>query len=84
MLWKSYIDRGRGLTSYFNELFLLFGFYTIYQQQSFFLLLIIALIYVIICFILGWAYFKWQWQLAETEVQNQYNLFVKEMRKKFK
>lgn len=84
LLWKTYVDRGRGLTSYFNELFLLFGFWQISSRANPLWLIATIFFYVVLCFVIGWAYFKYGWEIADKEVQNRYNLFVKEMRKKFK
>lgn len=84
MLYKSYIDRGRGLTSYFNELFLIFGTWTVFSYRSLWLIVIMFFSYVGLCLIVGWLYFKYGWQEAEAEVQNQYNLFQKQLRKQFK
>lgn len=81
-LWKSYIDRGRGLTSYFNELFLIFGVWNVITYKSSFYLILIFLAYVILCFVVGKIYFKYGWQEAENEVSNQYNLFQKQLRDK--
>ena len=34
MLWKAYVDKGRGLTSYFNELILLFGVWSLAKNRD--------------------------------------------------
>lgn len=81
MLWKSYVDRGRGVTSYFNELFLIFGTWAVFNHGTPLVLASIFLAYLIMTFVIGMLYFKYGWQEAEAEVQNQYNLFQKQMRK---
>ncbi len=78
LLYKSYLDKGLSLTYYFKYLILLFGFTT----QEIKITLIVAGVYAVLSFFLGWLWFKYKWIEAEQEVSNRYNKFVKEMRRK--
>jgi hypothetical protein len=80
MMWKSYFDKGYGVTSYFKYLI---GFYALASMKVT-LTMIIGVIYGIVCFILGYWWYKYDWIIAEIEIGNKYNLFVQEVRKKLK
>jgi hypothetical protein len=41
----------------------------------------LLIFYAIGCFFLGWAWYHYGWMAEEQEVNNNYNKFVKEMRK---
>jgi len=84
MLWKTYVDRGRGLTSYFNEIFLILGVWQIATYKSPLWVLVMILGYGILTFIGGWGYFNFGWEILEKEVANQYNFFQKEVREALK
>lgn len=75
-LLKAYFDKGYGLTSYIKYMIAFFGL----ASQDVNLVLFIAVIYAFICFFIGWLWFKYRFIDAETEVGNQFNPFVKEMR----
>jgi hypothetical protein len=77
-LWKGYFDKGLSLTSYVKYLI---GFFAL-ASLNIKLTLIIGFIYAICCFFLGWIWFRSGFIKAEIEVSNNFNLFVKEMRKK--
>lgn len=83
-LWKSYFDNGYGLTSYPKWLLATVGIGSAIQGVSMWWVVLGGIIYGIMCFFLGWLWFKYKWVVAQTEVGNKYNLFVKEMRKKLK
>jgi hypothetical protein len=78
-LLKSYFDKGFALTNYFKYIIAFIGLASKDIKNT----LLIAFVYAIFCFILGYFWFKSDFILAEIEVGNKYNLFVKEMRKKF-
>lgn len=78
-LWKSYLDKGMALTNYVKYLIAFFALAS--QEISFTILL--AAIYLLLSFFLGWLWFKTDFIKAEIEVGNKYNLFVKEVRNKF-
>ena len=44
------------------------------------LTIILIFLYFIFCYFLGWYWYNHGFALAETEVANQYNQFVKDMR----
>ena len=77
-LHKAYFDTGMGLTSYAKYLIALFGIASADVKST----LIIAGVYALFSYFLGRWWFKSKMRVAEIEVQNQFNLFVKEMRKK--
>ena len=77
-LIKSYFDTGYGITSYFKYGIALFGLTTLDAVTT----LLIFFFYGLSCFFIGWLYFKYGWVVAQNEVNNKYNLFVKEMRKR--
>jgi len=79
-LHKSYFDKGMAITSYAKYLIAFFGIATQNLNQ----IMTIAFIYAVFCYFLGWVWFRFGWVTAEMEVGNQYNLFVKEMRKVYK
>lgn len=84
VLYKTYFDKGYALTTYFKYLIILFGFYTVLTDIDFQFVIGIALLYGFACFFIGWYWLRGDWYKAEIEVGNRYNLFVKEMRKRFK
>ena len=80
-LHKGYFERGLALTNFFKYIFGLVGVtnYTISNNVNFTMILLGA--YFIGCYVLGWLWFNKGFFIAEQEVSNQFNLFVKEMRK---
>jgi len=77
-LHKAYFEQGLGLTNYIKYLIAFFGI----ASADVKLTMIIAVVYGIGSYILGRWWFKSKMKIAEAEVGNQFNLFVKEMRKK--
>ena len=77
-LWKAYFEKGYALTSYVKYVIALFGL----ASQDLKITLIAGVIYGFVCFFLGWIWFHYHIVDAEIEVQNQFNLFVKQMRKR--
>ncbi|MCK9371356.1 hypothetical protein M0R04_15690 [Candidatus Dojkabacteria bacterium] len=80
LLWKSYFDKGFAVTNYFKYFVLFFALSTMDAILAIFL----TILYAGFCLVFGWAYFKYNWIIAEIEITNKYNLFVKEVRKKLK
>ena len=76
LLWKAYFDKGFGLTNYFKYLL---GFYALASQEII-ITLIIALIYSIICLVIGRLWYHYKLIETENEIGNIFNPFVKEMR----
>ena len=79
-LHKSYFDQGYGLTNYFKFLIALVGVSTLNVRLT----LAIGFVYLPCCYVLGWAWYHYGFQKANIEVQNKFNIFVKEMRKVYK
>lgn len=80
VLLKKYFDTGYGMTNYLKYFILAFGLYEISIMQAWKSALIVGVIYGVCCFIFGWLWFKYGWVTAEIEVNNQFDLFVREMR----
>ena len=83
-LWKAYFEKGYGITSYIKYLIVIFGLYSAFQSQSITITLVLAFVYGISCFFIGWAWYHYGIITSEIEVHNTFDLFVKEMRKKRK
>ncbi len=77
-LHKRYFDMGYGITSYIKYLIAFFGLASNDVKTT----LGIAVIYAIFCYLFGMFLYKIGYAEAEAEVDNQYNLFQKEMREK--
>ena len=80
MLWKAYFEKGYGLTSYVKWAMAIVGI----TAMSIPYILIGAILYGVSCFFIGWAWYHYNIITAEIEVNNQFNLFVREMRRKRK
>jgi len=65
-----------GLTNYFKYLIAFFGL----ASANIKLTLVIGIAYAVFSYILGWGWYNTKFRETEIEVQNQFNLFVKEMR----
>ena len=79
-LHKSYFDTGLSLTNYLKYLIAFFGLATLNLRLT----MIIAVVYAVVCYLLGYLWFKYAWINAEREVKNKYDEFVKEMRGKYR
>jgi apolipoprotein N-acyltransferase len=80
LLYKKYFDTGWGLTSYLKYALAFFGLASQDVQST----LIIATIYGLSCFIIGYYWLKSDFYKADLELNNRYNIFVEEMRKRIK
>lgn len=80
LLQKAYFEKGYGLTNYFFKLVAIFGLTSSLLKETF----IILFFYTFICYLLGRYWFKHDWIELEAEVGNQYNMFQREMRERFK
>ncbi len=76
-LWKSYLDKGLGLTNYIKYLVAFIALASSDLQLT----IAMGIIYGLISFLLGWWWFTSDFMKAEIEVGNRYNIFVKEMRR---
>ena len=79
-LWKSYLDKGMSLTNYFKYLIAFFAL----ASNNILLTLWIGISYGFLSLAVGYLWFRYDFIKAEKEVENQYNLFVKEVRKSIK
>jgi hypothetical protein len=77
-LHKRYFDTGMGVTNYLKYPLVLLGI-AIPNVKA---IVYVAVIYAIACYFLGWWWLNGGMTDAENEVSNQFNPFVKEMRKK--
>ena len=77
-LYKAYFDKGLAITSYIKWIIAFFGM----ASQDVKLTLIVGFCYAIFCFFLGLYWFKSSFIIAEAEVGNRYNLFMREVRRK--
>ena len=82
MLLKAYFDNGYSITSYPKWAFAIFGIGSAIKGYSLWWLALGALIYGLLCLFLGWIFIKYGFLLAQQEVSNQFNLFVKELRER--
>jgi hypothetical protein len=77
-LWKIYFETGYSITNYLKYPLLLFG---ILNEISITTAIWGAVIYGIICFIIGYFWFKSDFAKASSEVGNRYNKLAIEIRK---
>ena len=76
-LMKTYLDTGWSLTSYVKYALAFFGLKTMSLNQA----IASGVFYMIFCFLLGLAWYKWKFIEANNEVANNFNLFQREVRK---
>ena len=79
LLLKAYFDKGWGLTSYLKYIIALFGISSLDVKAT----LIAAFIYGIACYFIGRAWYHFRFVDTEHEIDNIFNPFVREMRRKF-
>jgi len=77
-LHKSYFDTGFNVLNYLKYPLVLLGF-AIPNAKN---ILIIAFIYAVCCYFLGWWWLNFGMKDAENEVNNNFNPFMREIRKK--
>ena len=75
LLWKSYVDTGLGQTNYMKYFVI-----TILVGKGLDSIAYGAVIYAVICYLIGWAFYKYKWVEAQSEVSNRFNLLSKELR----
>jgi len=80
LLLKAYFDKGYGFTSPVKWLLAVLGI----TSQDYKIILVGTFFYVVSCFIFGWLFYKYDWIRAQAEIDNRFNLFQQQMRKKFK
>ena len=79
-----YFDKGYGRLSIVKYFWLIVGGLSFQSDVSLVYTIYLGFIYMVICYILGWFWYKKGWNEAEIEVMNQVNPFVQEMRKVYK
>ena len=79
-----YFDVGMARLSLLRYVWLFMGFGTISAGMSWLYAIYIGVVYAIVCYLFGLFWFRFGWFTASIEVGNQFNLFVKEMRKVYK
>ena len=84
MLHLHYYDLGMGKLAIIKYFWLLGGFGSIVAGVNYIYTLLAGALFVIACYVFGWIYYNWGWLEAATEVSNQINPFVKQMRKVYK
>ena len=82
MLLKAYFDNGYSLTSYPKWAFAILGIGSAIKGYSLWYLIFGAFSYGILCLMFGWIFIKLGFYEMQQEVSNQFNLFVKELRKR--
>ena len=80
MFWWRYFSTGYGLTNYIKYVVGVFGLTSQNVQAT----LILAFMYLILCILVGWAWFQFGLAEIDNEINNRFNLFVREMRNKIK
>ena len=81
-LHKCYFDTGMSLTQLVKYAVLIVGGTSAFTSHNPNFALILVFLYGISCYIMGLIWYKWGFRTAEIEVSNQFNLFVKELRKR--
>lgn len=76
LLWKRYFDTGYSLTNYVKYGIALFGISSLDVAST----LIIGVVYGLLCFVIGWLWYKHKFVEADNEISNRFNLFMREMR----
>lgn len=82
LLHKRYFDIGYGFTSIMKYLIALFSGVDAINTGDMTKVFIAGFSYVIFCYLFGLVFVKFGWFETDQEVNNQYNLFQREMRKK--
>ena len=75
---KAKFDKGWAVTNYFKYIIALFGM----ASQNLKWTLTITFLYSIVCYVIGYLWFKHGFTDIENEIQNMFNPFVVEMREK--
>jgi hypothetical protein len=78
LLLKAYLDKGLGLTNYLKWIFAFAGIFDFIDGKT---AILVGASYVIFCFILGLAWYKFNLTEQENQVNNDFNPFVQAMLK---
>ena len=79
-LHKGYFEKGYALSHYIFKLIAVVGL-TSNQITS---TIYAIIVYTLLCYLGGCLWYRWGFIVAEQEVSNKFNLFVREMRKQLK
>ena len=79
-LWKAYFEKGYGLTNYAKYMIALWGL----SSLDVFSTMTLGIAYAVLCFFIGWGWYRMGIISAEHEVQNRVNPFMGEVRKAIK
>ena len=82
-LLKAYFDKGFGFLSYIKYIILLLGVDRVIAGDTK-MMILMCLGYMVLCFAIGFIMYHYKFILAEREVHNRYDPFVKEMRNSIK
>ena len=83
ILLKAYFEKGQGLMSHVKPIFYLVGGIFVLQEDLL-AIIILAILWGVVGFVVGIWWDKEGLSLLEQEFSNERNLFVSEMRGKFK
>lgn len=84
LLYKAYFDKGFGLTNNLKYPIALFAAYDLVKFQSVKTTIIIGIVWVMLCFWIGFFWYRTEFIHAENEVNNKFNPFQIEVRKALK
>lgn len=76
MLVKRFFDTGYGITGYIKYPIFFFGIATLEVRST----MILAVLYAIVCVLVGYWWFVFRFAEADVEMSNMVNIFVREMR----
>ena len=76
LMFKRYFDTGYGITGYIKYLIALFGLSSLDVLNT----LILGFVYAILCFVIGYLWYKKSFVEVDNEISNRFNLFMREMR----
>ena len=76
LLWKRYFDTGLSVTGYVKYLIAFFGVASSDVRMT----LVLGIIYGMLCFVIGYAWYRYDFVEANNEIDNRFNRFVREMR----
>lgn len=79
-----YFDKGYGRLSIVKYFWLIYAGGSILEGVDYKYAMYLGLIYMLVCYLIGWYMYNRGWQSAELEVMNQINPFVRDMRKVYK
>lgn len=77
-LHKKYFDTGRGVIDYLKYPLLAMGI----AIPNLKIILWVAIAYALACYLIGWWWLNFGMKDAENEVENRFNPFVKQVRRK--